>query len=224
MRGLRIGHVPAPDIGNTSVSWTSSPTQGGAVNLTAFAHSGSPSIGGSAKVSDSGTTSPQTTAGVTTQASGSTFVVDVIMTSLYLQSVTDNKGNTYTLDSTVANYSGDFDLLRYICANGTGGAGHTVSITKTGGAETAEVTAFFVELVGVGAKIGSTVGTVDATDPITSPNLNVTGPRALLLSAMAGDRFDQNFTQTATNYTVIQEEKAVTGVNAQGAVAYRVLP
>jgi len=76
MRGLRICHVPAPDIGNTSVSWTSSPTQGGAVNLTAFVDNGNASIGGSAKVSDSGTTSPQTTSGVATQpVSCSSFTI-----------------------------------------------------------------------------------------------------------------------------------------------------
>lgn len=212
-------------LGNVSISITASPAQGGAVLLTAFDNtSGLAAIGAHTKVSDSGTTSPQTTPGVTTQASGSTFVIDVIMTSSSMNNVQDNMGNTYSLALQVNDYSTTFDLARWVCLNGVGGAGHTFTVVKAGGAGTAEVTLFATEItncISYAAASNGSVGVVDGTNPIDSPTLNVTSSAAVLLAAVAGDGFGSNNTFTASGYTGLEAEPAATGNNAQGATLYQ---
>lgn len=214
---------PTPGAGSFGTEWSSSPAQGGAVVVSAFAGA-SAVVGVFAKVADGGTSSPQTSAGVVTQATGSTFVVDVLMTSSSLSGVTDNKGNTYTLHETAANYSGSFDLSRYVCLNGAGGSGHTATITKAGGNETAEVTFFFTEIKNCTAFGGTSVSAVDGSNPVTAPNISVSVSAALLFSAFAGDGFGGGYAMTATSYTGVDAETAPGADRAQGATAYRAVP
>lgn len=115
---------------------------------------GSFGIGVTAK-GNSGTSSV-TTNSVTSQSSGSTFVIDVIFDSTTtVTSISDSKSNTYTLQgSTQTNNPGDVKTARYICVNGTGGATHNA--TATFSAVGAVPSIFFTEIKG-----GLTSGIVD---------------------------------------------------------------
>lgn len=111
-------------------------------------------LGVSAKGNGSGASA--TTNAVTTQASGSTFVVDVVFdASTTVSSITDSKSNTYMQQGTTqTNSSLGMKSARYICVNGTGGASHTWTATCSGAGAVPSV--FGTEIKG-----GLTSGIVD---------------------------------------------------------------
>lgn len=80
-------------------------------------------------LTQSGTTT-KTTPARNSAASGSTFVVLVAMDrTKTVSSVTDNKGNTYTLRGTQqVNFAFDLGLSAYVCENGSGGTGHQATV------------------------------------------------------------------------------------------------
>lgn len=131
-----------------------------------------------------------TTSGDTTQASGSTFVVFVVAGSGAgsIDSVSDNKGNTYTqIGSTITSSSGSKSGL-FSCQNGTGGAGHTWTAVIAN-AEVKNI--YAVEITGgllSGILDQAPAGVEDASSPFTS---NVTSTTAqaneLLLAFVATD-------------------------------------
>lgn len=203
-----------------NVAITPSPSQGGGVILSAFAGTG---IGLSEMASNTGNTSSVTTPSATSQASGSTFVIDVICQFDGNVSVSDSKGNSYgAAHVTVSNYSGAFDLVRFVCLNGTGGAGHTFTATQSAG--NTEFTLFATEILNCTAMAGTSVGAVDGSSPMTSPDLTVTAPSAVLLASCSGDSFSSNHSFPATGYTGLEVEPATDGNHAQGATMYRTVP
>jgi len=113
-------------------------------------------IGASAKGVPSGSNDTATTNAVTTQSSGSTFIIDVCWdNSATITTISDSKSNTYTIQGTVqGNSGGQSKGVRYICVNGTGGASHTATVlcSNTG----AFPSIFFTEIKG-----GLTSGIVD---------------------------------------------------------------
>ncbi len=100
--------------------------------------------------------STATTNSVTSTASGSTFIVDVVFdASTTVSSIADSKSNTYTLQGTTqTNSSAGMKAARYICVNGTGGATHNATVTCSGAAAVPSI--FLTEIVG-----GLTSGIVD---------------------------------------------------------------
>lgn len=111
-------------------------------------------LGVSAKGNGSGASA--TTNAVTTQASGSTFVVDVVFDAgTTVSSITDSKSNTYSQQGTTqTNSSLIMKSARYICVNGTGGSSHTWTVTCSGAGAVPSV--FGTEIKG-----GLTSGIVD---------------------------------------------------------------
>ncbi len=206
-----------------STSWSSVPAQGGAAITSAFAGAAA-TIGAYSKRADSGTTSPQFTPAVNTSPSGSSFVIDVLMRSESMASVSDNKGNTYGLHATVNNYSGSYDVQRFVCLNCVGGPGHVVQVKKISGSETAEVTFFFTEIRNSTALAAAPVGGADATNPITIPDIVAPSAPALLLSVMAGDGYSANYQMTCAGFMGVDFEPAASWNTAQGATAYRLIP
>lgn len=87
-----------------------------------------------ASVLTTGSTNPQTTAAITTQATGSTFLVFfVTQNGVTVNSVTDSKSNVYTLvDSEVETNDGTKHWV-YKSEDGTGGASHTFTLTLASG-------------------------------------------------------------------------------------------
>ena len=76
-----------------------------------------------------------TSAAVNTSVSGSSFLVYVVVKSPVLggpYTITDNKGNVYTQVGSPVNDGTVFSILRYLCTNGAGGSGHTVTVTNPG--------------------------------------------------------------------------------------------
>lgn len=85
---------------------------------------------GAYSVNPSGNVTP----GVTTQATGSTFVVYIVDVYCTLTGVTDNYGNTYTPLGTaqawvLGGVNWDAQARAFICVNGVGGANHVATAT-----------------------------------------------------------------------------------------------
>lgn len=92
----------------------------------------SPAIGASATpITGLGTS--QTTAGITTTASGSSFfVMFATGDSSTVTSVTDSKSNTYSLLTSVVDSNDGHKNWVYYTENGTGGSSHTFTVTTSG--------------------------------------------------------------------------------------------
>lgn len=167
--------------------------------------------------------SPKTTGSITTQASGSTILVGVAWGELAtnINTPTDSKGNTYTQVGTSHTYTNwlTSGTTLYRCFNATGGAGHTVSVTKTGYA-TDEVTLTVVEVKNGGVIQDAQWSEVLEPSTLTSPNVTTTGP-AVLVAWWYGDDGTGPHTASANNgFTVIDSLLSVGSV-IQCAVAVR---
>jgi hypothetical protein len=147
-----------------------------------------------------GSGTSQATTGVTTQASGSCFVVGMTFeASQTFSSLVDSKGNTYTQIGTELLWTGSFCKSRlYYCENGIGGATHTATVT-TGGASA--ITVHFLEITG-----GATTGILDqsarredtATPFTLAAALTTTQAAEMLVSFFADDSGNNPVTYAET--------------------------
>jgi hypothetical protein len=142
----------------------------------------------------------------TTQASGSTFVIAVIVHSTAtVTNLSDSKGNTYTpLGSSVAGNGGSNKLLRYYCQNGTGGASHTASVTTN---VATGPTIFFVELIGCKTSSGPSVATQnqDSVSPYTSPSTGSLAANGAVVSIFVGSSEQAGTTNAESSGFTVQE-------------------
>ena len=128
----------------------------------------------------------QTTPGITTSASGSTFVVFAFSSNVdFVTGVSDNKGNTYTLvDAAGPGSNGEYCAC-YICPNGNGGAGHTASSTWS---FRTTLGMFFIEVTG--AALSSVVDAHAIINDTSQPwvqAVTTTGADKLILSCCGSD-------------------------------------
>lgn len=163
------------------------------------------------------------TSGVATQASGSTFVIcAIIHSTATVSSIGDNKGNTYTvMGSTVAGNAGSNKLVRYYCQNGTGGSGHTATITTN---VATGPSIFFVELIGCKTSGGPSIANQnqDSASPYTSPSSGSLTNNAALVSIFVGSS-EQAGTTNAESSGFTVQETVTDGANFwTGALATRV--
>lgn len=118
-------------------------------------------------------TGATTTTGSGTTTTGSTFVICIDGYFNYnVDSVADSKGNTYTQVGT-KNTNGSVGVWMYYCENGTGGSGHTATVTPNGGGMAATIA--LIEITGAAtASYDQTADADDAAAPytITSPTLS----------------------------------------------------
>lgn len=133
--------------------------------------------------------STATTAGVTTAASGSSFVIFLNDSGSGTRSVSDNKSNTYTqIGVTGSFFGGASNTSVWLKINGAGGTGHTATGTLTGGT--------FLEVHGpfeiTGGALASLVEAFPATmwnddtaTPFTSNSVTTANADDLLLSFTA---------------------------------------
>jgi hypothetical protein len=147
-----------------------------------------------------------TTSGVTTQASGSTFVIcAIIHSTATVSSIGDNKGNTYTqMGTTIAGNGGSNKLVRYYCQNGAGGSGHTASVTT---ATAIGPTLFFVELIGCKTSGGPSIANQnqDSTTPYTSPSTGSLANNGALVSIFVGSSENAGTVNAESSGFTVQE-------------------
>jgi hypothetical protein len=143
-----------------------------------------------------------TTTGVTTQATGSVFVIGVGLNNGRTYTVADNKSNTYTPLAAQFVWNSTGSAIRgYYVENGAGGAGHTATVTVSAGGATG-ITIFFAELLGCltsGALDGTPLQNEDTASPFTSSAYTNTQADGILLSFFIGDSGSNPATHTPGN-------------------------
>jgi hypothetical protein len=147
-----------------------------------------------------------TTTAVTTQATGSTFVVFAgcypVETAF---TITDNKGNMYTLvGSVVSNVPDTISAGMYICVNGVGGSGHTFEAASSGSYNSI----YAVELKGVatsspqdGHAMATSVTSNDG--PYVSGNITTTNANDILIAFCLIDAETYPQSGTANTLTLL---------------------
>lgn len=130
------------------------------------------------------------TAGIVTAASGSSFLIFAIDDSSS-RSVSDNKGNTYSLvGSTLTNWLGfGINLSIWLCTHGTGGSAHSATLTPGG---SADLECYLIEITGGAAAslvdaLSSAFWNDDAATPFTSNNVVTSNAADLLLAFTVTD-------------------------------------
>ena len=124
-------------------------------------------------------TTTATTSSITS-TTGNTFLVGVCSfgsSSPSAQSVTDNKGNTYTQIGTVnRNATDGISISVFICVAGTGGSGHTFTGTMTGNNYVGVIALEISGTTGVqdGTAKANTSGTSFTSGNVTTTNANDT--------------------------------------------------
>lgn len=135
---------------NTASAPTTTPTGSTSSNagpVTVVAHTLAVNAAGSG-------TSPMTTPAVTTPASGSLILVQVLTQGPgTLSGLSDNKGNHYVQIGQSQTYAGSAGSYLFACENAIGGTGQTWSLTKSSGYADNEASIYVVVLAGA-----STVG------------------------------------------------------------------
>lgn len=138
----------------------------------------------------SNSSSSQATTGVTTQATGSTFVVGAIWgADVTFSSISDSKSNSYTqIGSEVSNgtTSANFRCRLYYSQNGAGGASHTATVNLS---STEVITVVFLEITGglTSGILDQSNGVRDTSSPFSlAAGLTTTQAAELLLSLFGG--------------------------------------
>jgi hypothetical protein len=169
---------------------------------------------------------PLVTAGVTTQASGSSFFLFVCLPGgTAVATVSDSKGNTWTQVGTTQTYaSGGGTWTVWSALSGTGGSGHTFSLqsvppsSSTGGPEGV---IFAVEVIGGHSVDAFSLGTSTA-NPIVATPVTTSHPSEILLMFAMADSFGPGDTYTPSSPFSILDQQQNGGDSMAGATAWRV--
>jgi hypothetical protein len=176
-----------------------------------------------------GGASTGTTAGVTTQAIGSGFRIDVVwFGAVGTPTISDNKGNSgnyVQIGSTVTDsgaFGGDFKSASFHCLNGAGGAGHTWTVTFSGNTDFSLFATEAKTTNGAGLVVDSApAGNYSTSSPYTSNNATTTVANTIAF-VIGGD---VAFPGTATvdwsgsSFTAVESQGDTTGTT--GHTAYR---
>ncbi|WP_146652475.1 hypothetical protein [Labilithrix luteola] len=178
--------------------------------------------------------SPAVSTPLTTQATGSSFLVLKAGYASNSNAPTDNKSNTWVQRGNAVYYNGygdAFNALAYVSLVGNGGSNHTVSVVKNGSAK-GEITVPFIEIKNAGI-LKDVAQNYPANGPvITSGNVTTTGP-ATLIAVWFGDGGVKHMTAVPNNgFTVIDSlldlpdssavQAAVASKNVTAAGTYNV--
>lgn len=196
---------------------------------TVFAQAAGIALGAHNKVVqiDGSGTTPATITANTSSAGGSVFVLPGFASFGDLATPTDNKGNTYTQRGTDQSYAGGlwpgFGLRTYAAA-GTGGTGHTTSVTKT---VTTEFSQALIEVVNA-TTVAVTQGNAAAPGQgvsYSSPSITVAAP-AVLISCWTGDAGVSTPDQSvapSVGWTLLEFSFQANTAYVQFATAYKVV-
>ncbi|QBB71196.1 hypothetical protein ELE36_13005 [Pseudolysobacter antarcticus] len=149
--------------------------------------------------------SPAVTSPMTTQTSGSSFVVFSAGYISNSNAPTDNKANLWMLLGSPVVYHGNnnaFDVKAYLSLAGNGGNGHSVSIVKNGYAQ-GEITLPFIEIRNADI-LHDVAQNYPSGAQLTSGSVTTTGP-AILLAFWWGDGDGLTHTAVPNNgFSVIE--------------------
>jgi len=132
-------------------------------------------------------TSPAVTSSLTTQTSGSSFVVFSAGFFSNATPPTDNNSNPWTLLGSPVVYHGNnnaFDVKAYVSLSGNGGNAHSVAIVKNGYVQ-GEITLPFIEIRNADV-LHDVAQNYPSGPQLTSGSVTTTGP-AVLLAFWWGD-------------------------------------
>lgn len=132
------------------------------------------------------TTASVSTTAVNTAEAGSLFVVLVSTDRLdVISTPTDNKGNTYTLVSSVVTSAGPRGSV-YHCINGVGGTSHQVTGSLSSGAG---IVVLFMEITGAlqFSLVDRSGAQEDDTSPFTSPSITTLNRDDFLFASFTGN-------------------------------------
>lgn len=167
-------------------------------------------------------TSGVTTAGQTTQSSGSILVIGAAWEGDSTPpTISDSKSNSYTLIGSAEQASSypSYGAIWY-CENATGGSSHTFTVNKTN----SYASIFVLEITG-GALSGSldqeNAAASDTSSPVTSGTITTTSANQILIGFTSLSCFAAT-TITANNSFTKQLEITSTS-SWQGALAYRIV-
>ena len=148
--------------------------------------------------------SPLSTSGLTTQASGSTFLLFALTLTGNFSSISDNKGNSYTQVGTTQLFWGDGAEMRvFCCIDGDGGSNHIFSLTKTSPDLDFEATLMVVEVTGGATAIDDYAQAYSEASPLTAGNVTTTADDDMLILA-AGPEWEGNNTPSS-GYTELED-------------------
>lgn len=168
--------------------------------------------------------SPLSTSGLTTQVSGSTFVLVALTLTGDFVSVSDNKSNTYVQVGTVQSYwGGGAELRVFCCIDGAGGSNHVFSLNKDEGREEYEATLIAIEVTGGVSEVDDYAQAYyeplnEEDDPLTAGNVTTSAAGSMLITA-AGPHWGG--CTPGAGYTEL-EDLAVGDSLINAAAAYRV--
>lgn len=180
------------------------------------------SIGASQK--GTSTTSPVTTASMTSQATGSTFIAFMMWEGATFTSIADSKSNTWSLlGSEQAFGPGSARCRMYSCVNGTGGASHTVTLTTGAGSIYASL--FLLELLGVAtssAQDGTTQQGTDSASPYTRSITTTNADDVLIAGISTNSGTNPSSLSESSGFTIQQEQTNAT-IQYTGGIATRIV-
>lgn len=174
-------------------------------------------LGVSAKQAANSATS-MTTPGVTSSASGSTFVITVCDPNQNI-TVSDSKSNSYTQIGTTLTV-GSTKMSMWRCENGTGGASHTATVTWNSGSADGTIT--FAEITGAQtSSFDVTAQILDTASPytVTSPTLSQADELAICF--VGTDNAPISYGES-TGFTIYQQETN-SGLYWTSAALYKIV-
>jgi len=161
---------------------------------------------------------PATTAGVATQATGSTFVVVQISAPAAAHTAaSDNKGNSYTQIGSDQTNGAKMTVWRK--ENGAGGAGHAFTANCNG-------TALAIEITGAATAsydLGSLGQASDSASPFTVTSGILTQAAELVLAIIGGDSGTTPATHAESTGFTIEEAREDGAANWVGCIAYKIV-
>jgi hypothetical protein len=172
----------------------------------------------------SGSTVTLTSGAVTTTGSGSSFLIFPVYVTGNLASVSDSKGNTYTpIGTELTNGGLGVSVRPYLCTNGTGGAGHTFSMTNSG---TSVASLYALEITGgvTASLLDQFVASVVSSGPPFDQGVTTSAQADELIVALGLS----NSSSATVNYTVggsfsKQQEQTDGATVVSGCLATRVV-
>ncbi len=168
-----------------------------------------------------GSASTATTGAVTTQATGSSFVVLITGSNgAFTPSFTDSFSNSY--GSAVANVTdtaGSEQIWAYLCTNGAGGAGHTVNLTNSVGSTFPGL--YFAEVIGgaLSSLLDGSPGTANITSGgVFTNQVTTTATNDLVFSFVETTAASGNIWAPGSGLTAIEHQGG--GPGACSALAW----
>lgn len=167
------------------------------------------------------TSTTVTTVACTTQATGSTFFLEVNNHSVGAPStIVDTQGNTWHQAQTNP-YGGSLESTFYYCINCTGGAAYTVTATYAS-ASTASILFLELKNIGAGALDANPASFFDFTgSPISTPSITTTVANEIVVSAFATNLNNaQTITDSGAGFSITTLQNTANGTN--GAISWAV--